>query len=182
VLNYGRVRSAGSLLESENARKEKAMITTDELLVYADKFGNDKGNSAHVLIHKLATTIRELQALQRATHKDFETISDQLEAAKSLAAEHLNAFQTEYTANMSLSGKLEEAESRLTAEKELASKVILGLQSRLREIETATIERCAKVCDEVGVDWRDAGDMIKFYATNYLVEKLRALAPDRTTA
>ena len=36
-------------------------------------------------------------------------------------------------------------------------------------------ERCLAMMDAIGCDWRDAGDMAKFYATNYLREAIRAL-------
>ena len=36
-------------------------------------------------------------------------------------------------------------------------------------------ERCLALMDAIGCDWRDAGDMAKFYATNYLREAIRAL-------
>lgn len=36
-------------------------------------------------------------------------------------------------------------------------------------------ERCLALMDSIGCDWRDAGDMAKFYAANYLREAIRAL-------
>ena len=36
-------------------------------------------------------------------------------------------------------------------------------------------ERCLALMDAIGCDWRDAGDMAKFYATNYLCDAIRAL-------
>lgn len=41
------------------------------------------------------------------------------------------------------------------------------------------ITEVIKLMDKIGCDWRDAGDMQKFYATNYLVEAIRsALSPE----
>ena len=42
-------------------------------------------------------------------------------------------------------------------------------------------ERCLAMMDAIGCDWRDAGDMAKFYATNYLREAIRALLGKETT-
>lgn len=36
-------------------------------------------------------------------------------------------------------------------------------------------ERCLALMDSIGCDWRDAGDMAKFYATNYLCDAISAL-------
>ena len=41
-------------------------------------------------------------------------------------------------------------------------------------------ERCLAMMDAIGCDWRDAGDMAKFYATNYLREAIRALLGAKT--
>ena len=41
-------------------------------------------------------------------------------------------------------------------------------------------ERCLALMDAIGCDWRDAGDMAKFYATNYLREAIRALLGAKT--
>ena len=42
-------------------------------------------------------------------------------------------------------------------------------------------ERCLAMMDAIGCDWRDAGDMAKFYATNYLREAIRALLGKEST-
>ena len=42
-------------------------------------------------------------------------------------------------------------------------------------------ERCLALMDAIGCDWRDAGDMAKFYATNYLREAIRALLGKEST-
>ena len=36
-------------------------------------------------------------------------------------------------------------------------------------------ERCLALMDSIGCDWRDAGDVAKFYAANYLCDAIRAL-------
>ena len=56
---------------------------------------------------------------------------------------------------------------------------ILEMQRTLAAQRTASpllpgLERAAEIMDPIGVDWRNAGDMAKFYATNYLVEAIRA--------
>ena len=55
---------------------------------------------------------------------------------------------------------------------------IVSLQLKLMHEQTARVqenERCLAMMDAIGCDWRDAGDMAKFYATNYLREAIRAL-------
>jgi hypothetical protein len=44
--------------------------------------------------------------------------------------------------------------------------------------EASALERAAAKCDQVGCDWRDTCDYRKFYAANYLVEAIRALAQE----
>lgn len=46
--------------------------------------------------------------------------------------------------------------------------------TRLRSGTEALEKRVIMTMDQIGRDWRDAGDMQKFYATNYLIEQVRA--------
>ena len=49
------------------------------------------------------------------------------------------------------------------------------LQTAIAAARVQENERCLAMMDAIGCDWRDAGDMAKFYATNYLREAIRAL-------
>ena len=49
------------------------------------------------------------------------------------------------------------------------------LQTAIEAARVQENERCLAMMDAIGCDWRDAGDMAKFYATNYLREAIRAL-------
>lgn len=61
---------------------------------------------------------------------------------------------------------------------EYAARIAAAMQDRRAGSERANaLEECEttvlKSMDEVGRDWRDAGMMQKFYATNYLAEHVR---------
>ena len=49
------------------------------------------------------------------------------------------------------------------------------LQTAIAAARAQENERCLALMDAIGCDWRDAGDMAKFYATNYLCDAIRAL-------
>jgi hypothetical protein len=50
---------------------------------------------------------------------------------------------------------------------------------RYSEDEMLLIERCAKVCEAVGKDWKEQEDFLKEHAAMYLAEAIRALKEER---
>lgn len=58
--------------------------------------------------------------------------------------------------------------------RELQAKII-KMEASIAAARVQENERCLALMDAIGCDWRDAGDMAKFYAANYLREAIRAL-------
>lgn len=128
---------------------------------------------------KVAGRIRGITAACDRNAIKVEAFEEAAKRCETEAAEQNGKNGDRYWQSMRLAGFVralkQEGASEALPERSEPSSSSSPQVERMRE---ALIIEVIRLMDKIGCDWRDAGEMRKFYATNYLVEAIHsALSP-----